>query len=341
QRSANARRSNARRHQLFLHDPARTTGISGCASRAPDDLRTTRIPVCGRPHKLRVRSCRCLSPGRHLYGPHSERGKTGGSAGTATDQIRAGHQPEDGQGTGSCNPRQIARSRRRGDRMKRREFITLLGGAAGGWARAGGAQQSAMPVIGFLSGVSPDGYALYAAAFRQGLKEAGYVDGQNATIEYRWAEDHYDRLPALAADLIQRKVTVIAATTTPAALAAKAATSTIPLGSTTGGDPTKLGLVASLNRPGGNVTGVSNLLLELGSKQLGLLRELVPAITAITILVNPNFPGTESQLRDVEAAARTLGLQLIVLRAGTDHEIDTAFATIAQQGGRALVVGVD
>ena len=225
--------------------------------------------------------------------------------------------------------------------MKRREFIALLGGAAAAWPLGARGQQPAMPVIGFLNGASPDGYAPFVAAFRQGLNEAGYVDGQNATIEYRWAEDHYDRLPALVADLIQRKVTVIAATTTPAALAAKAATSTIPIVFTTGGDPIKLGLVASLNRPGGNVTGVSNLLLELGSKQLGLLRELLPAITAITILVNPNFAGTESQLGDVKGAARTLGLQLIALRAGNDQEIETAFATIAQQGERALVVGVD
>jgi len=223
----------------------------------------------------------------------------------------------------------------------RREFITLLGGAAAAWPRAARAQQPAMPVIGFLNGASPDGYAPYVAAFRQGLKEAGYVDGQNATIEYRWAEGHYDRLPALAADLIQRKVTVIAATTTPAAQAAKAATSTVPIVFTTGGDPIKLGLVASLNRPGANVTGVSNLLVELGSKQLGLLRELVPPTTAIATLMNPNFSGTESQLGDVEAAARMLGLQLIVLRASTDREIDIAFATMAQQGGGALVLGVD
>src|SRR5262245_27870489 len=161
------------------------------------------------------------------------------------------------------------------------------------------------------------------------LKEAGYVEGQNATIEYSWAEGHYDRLPALAADLIARKVAVIAATSTPAAQAAKAATATVPIVFTTGGDPIKLGLVAGLNRPGGNVTGVSNLINELGSKRLGLLRELVPGITLIATLINPNFPDAESQLRDVEAAARALGLHHTVLRAGSEREIDTAFATMA------------
>jgi putative tryptophan/tyrosine transport system substrate-binding protein len=223
----------------------------------------------------------------------------------------------------------------------RRKFLATLGGAAAAWPLGARAQQPAMPVIGFLNGASPDGYAPYVAAFRQGLKEAGYVDGQNATIEYRWAEGHYDRLPTLAADLIQRKVTVIAATTSPAARAAKTVTSTVPIVFTTGDDPIKLGLVASLNRPGGNVTGVSNLIVELGSKQLGLLRELAPGTTAIAVLTNPNFPGTERQLRDVEAAARVLGLQLIVLKASTEREMETAFATMAQKGGVALLVGVD
>jgi ABC-type uncharacterized transport system substrate-binding protein len=224
--------------------------------------------------------------------------------------------------------------------MRRRQFITLLGGAAA-WPLTVRAQQPAMPVIGFLNSASPDGYAPYVAAFLRGLKEAGYVDGQNATIEYRWAEGHYDRLPALAADLIQRKATVIAATSSPAARAAKAATSTVPIVFTTADDPIRLGLVVSLNRPGGNATGVSSLLVDLGSKQLGLLRELAPATTAVAVLVNPNFPGTERQLRDVELAARMLGLQLIVLRASTEREMETAVATVARQVGIALLVGVD
>jgi putative tryptophan/tyrosine transport system substrate-binding protein len=218
--------------------------------------------------------------------------------------------------------------------------MTLLGGAVM-WPLAARAQQPAMPVIGFLNGASPEGYAPYVAAFRQGLKEVSYVEGQNTTIEYRWAEGRYDRLPALAADLVGRKVTVIAATSSPAARAAKAATSTVPIVFTTGDDPIKLGIVASLSRPGGNVTGISNLLVDLGSKLLGLLRELVPGTTTIAVLTNPDFPGTERQLRDVEAAALVLGLKFMVLRASSEQEMETAFATIARQGGVALLVGVD
>jgi ABC-type uncharacterized transport system substrate-binding protein len=223
-------------------------------------------------------------------------------------------------------------------KMKRREFITLLGGAAA-WPLAAHAQQQAMPVIGFLNGASPEAYAPFVAAFRQGLKEAGYVDGQNATIEYRWAEGHYDRLPALAADPVQQKVTVIAATSTLAALAAKAATSTVPIVFTTGGDPIKLGLVASLNRPGGNVTGSTLLSVEVGPKRLELARELFPGATTVALLVNPANPLAATVSRDLQAVADTLGVRLHVLHASTEADFEAAFATAAQLRVAALVIG--
>jgi putative tryptophan/tyrosine transport system substrate-binding protein len=222
--------------------------------------------------------------------------------------------------------------------MRRREFITLLGGAAAAWPLAARAQQSTMSVIGFLNGALPEGYAPFVAAFRQGLKEAGYVEGQNVTIEYRWAEAQYDRLPSLAADLVQQKVTVIAATSTPAALAAKAATSTVPIVFTTGGDPIKLGLVASLNRPGGNVTGTVHFSVEVGPKRLELARELFPGATTFALLVNPANPLAATVSKDLQAVADTLGVRLHVLHASTEADFEAAFATAAQLRAAALVI---
>ena len=225
--------------------------------------------------------------------------------------------------------------------MRRREFITLMGGSMSAWPRAARAQQPAMPVIGFLHGASPGAYAPMMTAFRQGLKEAGYVEGHNVAIEYRWAEGHYDRLPALAADLVRRQVAEIVTVGTPAALAAKAASSTIPIVILVGTDPVQIGLVASLNRPGGNVTGLAGLTVEVEAKQLEVLHELLRTSAAVALLVNPNNPHTEPETKVVQDAARSLGLQLHVLDASTEGEIDTAFGKLIELRAGGLLVSVD
>jgi putative tryptophan/tyrosine transport system substrate-binding protein len=224
--------------------------------------------------------------------------------------------------------------------MRRRDFTILLTGAMAGRPPALRAQQKAMPVIGSLHYGSPGPFAPFMAAFHRGLSETGYVEGQNVAIEYRWAEGRYDRLPTLAADLVGRKVDVIAAFGPPSARAAKSATSTIPVvfGS---GDSVGEGLVASLARPSGNLTGVSLLTVELMAKRLEVLSELVPRAGVIALLVNPNSPNTEPIIRDVQEAARTKGVQLHILRAGTESEIDAAFATLVQLQAGGLIVGTD
>jgi putative ABC transport system substrate-binding protein len=226
--------------------------------------------------------------------------------------------------------------------MNRRNILSLLGGAAV-WPVSARAQQKAMPVIGWLSSAAPDESPATGslAAFLRGLSEAGYVEGRNIAIEYRWAENHYDRLPALAADLVRRRVAVIATNGgSPSPLAAKAATTTIPIVFAMGGDPIKYGLVASLNRPDGNITGVSILNTELGAKRLQLLHELVPT-KSIAVLVNPTDPGTEPQLQDLQGAARALGLQVQVLHASAEPDLETIFATLAQRQAGALMIAAD
>jgi putative ABC transport system substrate-binding protein len=225
--------------------------------------------------------------------------------------------------------------------MRRRQFITLLGGAAVAWPLSAQAQQPAMPVVGVLATRGPGDDPHLLAAFRQGLKDAGYVEGQNTAIEYRFAEGQYDRLAALAADLVRRQVTVIAALGSPAAPAAKAATAAIPIVFTVGVDPVEVGLVATMNRPGGNLTGMTGLGAELGLKRLELLHELVPRAKFIAALLNPNTPAAETQSRDLQSAASTLGVQLHVLHASTERDFDTAFAALAGLRSAALVIGND
>jgi putative tryptophan/tyrosine transport system substrate-binding protein len=226
--------------------------------------------------------------------------------------------------------------------VKRREFITVLGGAAATWPSAAHAQQPAIPVIGFLHPTSPDTIAERLRAFRQGLKDTGHVEDQNVAIEYRWADGALDRLTALAVELVRRKVAVIvAAQGAASALAAKAATTTIPIVFNVPEDPARLGLVASLARPGGNLTGVNFVTGELVAKRLALLRELLPAATRVTALVNPTSPAAETTVRDLEPAARGMGLQIQLLNASTSRELNAAFATLLRERPDALYVGGD
>jgi putative tryptophan/tyrosine transport system substrate-binding protein len=222
--------------------------------------------------------------------------------------------------------------------LRRREFITLLGGAAA-WPLIARAQQPSMPVIGYLDSQSPGTFPDYLRVFRQGLKDTGYVEGENVATEYRFAENQIDRLPALAADLVRRRVAVIVAGGPPAALAAKAATTTIPIVFGVGDDPVKIGLVASLARPGGNLTGINFFAAELAAKRLELQREMMPAAARVAVLVDPNFTLTEFQVRDAETAARAMGLQIQVANASTSREINAAFATFVRDRPDALVVG--
>ena len=227
--------------------------------------------------------------------------------------------------------------------MGRREFISLIGGVAATWPLAARAQQPAMPVVGFLGAPSAAPYAPYVAAVHQGLKEVGYVEHQNVAMEYRWADSQYDRLPALAADLVSRRVAVIIPIGgAPATVAAKAATSTIPIVFNLGADPVGLGLVTNVSRPGGNITGIAMMTLEMETKRLELLHELAPASSSLAILLNPsNAAQAQTQEREAQRAARVIGRQVLVLKAGTEHEIEGAFAALVRERAGALLVGGD
>src|SRR6516165_3701589 len=263
--------------------------------------------------------------------------------GLTADQVRIRYKPQNGQSTWPYSPADAASSCRRGDRVsakiKRRAFITLLGGAATVWPLAARAQQPAMPVIGLMLAGSVRTRSQQIAAFHVGLKESGYVEGQNVAVELRSAEGgQFDRFPALAADLLRQQVAVLVAVSNDAALAAKGATATIPIVFGMGGDPVALGLVRSLNRPGGNVTGIYFFTQGLEAKRLGLLHEMVPTATTMAVLINPNYSPAENQLRDVQEAAPRLGVQLLALRANAESDFDAVFASLIRQRAGALLV---
>ena len=300
--------------------------ISGvCRGRWPDELRNL---------------SRWISPGRHLRRSDSQRREPSDLPVVQPAKFELVINLKTAKALGLDVPR-VLRARRRGDRMmRRREFITLLGGAAAAWPLAARAQQPAMPVVGFLYSQSPEVLSEMLRRFRQGLQETGFVEGDNVTIEYRWAENQTDRLPALAVDLVRRQVAVIVAMDTPSALVAKAATGTITIVFNTGSDPVRDGLVASLARPGGNLTGVNFFAADLAAKRLGLLRELVPGAVRIAVLVNPAHASiAEATLRDVEVAARDIGVKVEVLNASTAREIGEAFSALARDRPDALLVG--
>src|SRR2546429_373601 len=308
--AGNTGRAVHRRRRILRWTPT-AVGGAGAAPPAAGVPLSTRVCRRRRPDELRYQLHRCLSSGWHLCGKGPQRRTAGRLAGASSHQVRLRDQSGNRESARPCRANAHSRRGRRGDRMKRRQFITLLGGAAATWPLAARAQQPAMPVIGLLDPRTPDAMADRLRAFRLGLKDVGYVEGENVTIIYRFAEDQHDRLPELAAELVRRRVTVIAASATPAAIAAKPATTTIPIAFITAEDPVRLGLVASLARPGGNLTGINFLGAELTAKRLDLLREMLPRAARVAVLVSPaDATNTASTFADVEAAARALGLQV-------------------------------
>src|SRR6516162_9326009 len=321
-------------------------------SRTPCRLRTSasdRIHVClprmgggGRPAVLRAEHHGAVRARRWVRRPDRTWRQARRFAHRATDDVRASGESEDRQGDRHRAADSDPAAGRRGDRMRRRKFILALGGAAAVWPLAARAQQPTIPIVGYLHSDSPQTVAGLLAAFREGLSETGYIEGQNVAIEYRWAENDLSRIPELVADLVRRRVAVIATPGSSAtALAAKAATTTIPIVFSIGLDPVQLGLVDSLSRPGGNITGVNSMSNELVAKRLGLLHELLPTATRLGVLVNPQNPTTESLKKDVEAAATAIGPQIEFFTASTGAEIDTAFASLVQKRADALVVHPD